>query len=614
MRRALPAVLSALACLLLTPSLVVQAGTPIISDGFEKGLGGWNVIAPAGATVAARPRAARRGDLGLLVASDRGILASATRSLPEALVVTRVALDVRRDSHHSARIVTLRGRDGSLLSASVTRGGRLDLAGVGWRKETGIRIPDDRWVRLALVADQADRRVKVLINGKVRLEIRRATGRTRSVRLAGGPGPRVLSVDRFVLSGRTAPTEPPPDPDPEPTPTPSPDDVYRFTGRGSDHGVGMSQIGAVGRALAGQGHKGILAHYYQDTVLETRPAVENRTVRVLIMEGAKASPSSPLLVCGRHGKWTLAGSDLQFPGGSCAHFAGGDEGAGVEVFDSGGTSLYAGPGDDRTAQPVGENTLLEVPARGTRNRFRGELRVRISGKRAKVVNQLPMGDYLRGVVPLEMSPSRPGAALRAQAVAARSYAMTKLRPSEYLFDLHDDSRHQVYGGALVEAAGSDAAVADTAGKVVTYNGRIATTLYHAHGGGATEDARNVFTSWNGSVGSDTPYLRGSLDVDGEGQPYDATVPSSYGSWATGSFTLAQLTKIMAADTRTSVGPLRKLVLKDRGVSGRLISVTLVAEDGTRAKVAGWLFKSVYNDNRKGGAPLLSTLFFLEQVP
>jgi hypothetical protein len=114
------------------------------------------------------------------------------------------------------------------------------------------------------------------------------------------------------------------------------------------------------------------------------------------------------------------------------------------------------------------------------------------------------------------------------------------------------------------------------------------------------------------VGTDVPYLRGSLDVDPDGVPYDKG--GIYDSWRTGTFTMRQLSAIMAKDARTDVGRIDRLVMTNRGVSGRLISVTLVGVDGTRKKVAGWLFKSVFNANRPAGGALLSTSFRREIVP
>src|SRR4029077_12840758 len=98
------------------------------------------------------------------------------------------------------------------------------------------------------------------------------------------------------------------------------------------------------------------------------------------------------------------------------------------------------------------------------------------GRGVSVVNGVPLDTYLRGVVPSE-SPSRwPVAALEAQAVAARSYAVSQLRPSSW-YDLVPTTADQVYGGVAAERPRSDHAVYATLGQVLTYDGNPARTYY-----------------------------------------------------------------------------------------------------------------------------------------
>jgi len=173
----------------------------------------------------------------------------------------------------------------------------------------------------------------------------------------------------------------------------------------------------------------------------------------------------------------------------------------------------------------------------------------------------------------------------------------------------------MYLGRLVEKAGSDAAVSATAGVVLrTPGGGIANALFHSTGGGATENNENVFVSSTGQKTAGVfSYLRGSLDRRGDGTPYDGASP--YATWSTQTYTLAQIRAWFAADSRTNVGTLVALDLTDRGVSGRLISVTLIGLDGTTKKVSGSVFTSVFNAHRPSGDRLLrSTLFDLSPIP
>lgn len=122
---------------------------------------------------------------------------------------------------------------------------------------------------------------------------------------------------------------------------------------------------------------------------------------------------------------------------------------------------------------------------------------------------LGVEDYVKGVIPYEMSPAWPSAALEAQAVCARTYAyMTTKHLSSYGFDLCNTTDCQVYYGigsyTNCATAVSDAAVDATAGLRVYYNGSLAETVYHSSDGGATESAENV---WGGAV----DYLIGKED-------------------------------------------------------------------------------------------------------
>lgn len=145
-----------------------------------------------------------------------------------------------------------------------------------------------------------------------------------------------------------------------------------------------------------------------------------------------------------------------------------------------------------------------IPYGGTR--YRGRLLIFLNDRgRLNIVNELELEDYLRGVVPKEMGPElyRQIEALKAQAVAARTYAVRNL--SEFAsegYDICSTPRCQVYGGMAVEHPLSDRAIAETAGQVVLFEGRPAETLYGATCGGHTENVGVVFPLKTGA------YLRG----------------------------------------------------------------------------------------------------------
>jgi len=139
-------------------------------------------------------------------------------------------------------------------------------------------------------------------------------------------------------------------------------------------------------------------------------------------------------------------------------------------------------------------------------RYRGAILVYLNDRgRLNVINRLRVEDYLRGVVPSELGPGEYPEleALKAQAVAARSYTLRNLNGFEDEgYDLCGTPQCQVYGGMDMEHPLSDRAVAETRGEVLLYDGEIAEALYSATCGGHTENAEVVFPLKH------APYLRG----------------------------------------------------------------------------------------------------------
>ncbi len=131
-----------------------------------------------------------------------------------------------------------------------------------------------------------------------------------------------------------------------------------------------------------------------------------------------------------------------------------------------------------------------------------------------VINELPFDQYLYSVVPSEMPASWPMEALKAQAVAARNYAIVTMgRHDANGFDLCNTEHCQAYNGMEQEKSSSTEAVNATKGKIVTYNGKVISTFFHSSSGGHTEDSENVW-------GSKTDYIRGVDDEYSLGSPYD----------------------------------------------------------------------------------------------
>ena len=388
-----------------------------------------------------------------------------------------------------------------------------------------------------------------------------------------------------------------------------------FFGRGYGHGVGLSQYGARGRAAAGQTAAQILAHYYKDTTIGTIAA--GTAIRVLVLDNFAATATAPVTFAGRGGTWTITGITATFPADALLRLtppATGQTAWQMTVTDIGGTVVYKGPAP-AAARIAGTTaaTTLQVVAKPTNyDLYRGTLRWILSATTADVVNDLPVETYLRGVVPAEMPSSWPVEARIAQTIAARSYAAYRLHPSTGTFDVYDDTRSQIYRGVHAETAASDATIAGTANQVLRSGTALVNALFHSTGGGATENNENVFVSSSGAkVAGPVGYLRGSADRNASGVAYDAAAP--YATWQTATYTVAQLSAIFGADSRTAVGTLISLNLSNRGVSGRLISVTLNGTTGSRT-VSGQVFVNVFNGHRPAAdPPLRSTLLSLAPI-
>lgn len=138
--------------------------------------------------------------------------------------------------------------------------------------------------------------------------------------------------------------------------------------------------------------------------------------------------------------------------------------------------------------------------------YRGYLIVDKAGKnKINIINVVSIEDYIKGVLPKEASPGWHIESLKAQAVISRTYTLANFnKHSSQGFDMCSTTHCQVYGGAGIEALSCNKAVSATKGEVLTYNDKLAQTVFHANCGGRTEDPKYVW-NWTGA----TPeYLAG----------------------------------------------------------------------------------------------------------
>ena len=172
-------------------------------------------------------------------------------------------------------------------------------------------------------------------------------------------------------------------------------------------------------------------------------------------------------------------------------------GEALVVRPFGGSPIRFSAGVSLTVEPPADG-FLEWEGRP----YRGSFTVFRSGSGVTVVNRTTLEEYLFGVVPLELPPDLfpEIEALKAQALAARTYALTPRDAyTRRGYDLCSSPACQVYGGVAAERPLSTAAVRETAGEAIFHDGRLIDALYTAACGGYTENAENVFSN-------PTPYL------------------------------------------------------------------------------------------------------------
>lgn len=244
------------------------------------------------------------------------------------------------------------------------------------------------------------------------------------------------------------------------------------SGAGFGHGIGMSQYGAYGFAQNGVGYVRILKHYYRGTEIGRAPS---RPVRVLLQA------SDPYVRFS--GANRVAGKRI----GRGLHIVRPAGGGRLRVS---GAGTFNGPISVTGKGPI---KLMGPAINGINSgTYRGTMVLRpgaVGGVTA--INSLPIDTYLGGVVPGEMPSSWDYDALRAQAVAARTYALA-VRQRGQVFDLYPDTRSQVYAGVSAETSRTNKAVADTARQVLTYDGDPVTTFYFSTSGGRTENVELSF--------------------------------------------------------------------------------------------------------------------------
>lgn len=346
---------------------------------------------------------------------------------------------------------------------------------------------------------------------------------------------------------------------------------FTIRGAGWGHGWGMSQYGAYGAARKGLSWKQILGFYYPGTRLSSMSrgtkikvwitADNDSTLRVLPATGLTVTDTAghryTVPTGAKYTSWRISRSGARYR---------------LSYRTSSGTYLTKSTGltTGRWSFSTRSKIVKVVLPDGSVRAYRGTVALIKRGVGGRTINTVVLEDYVKGVVPAEMPTSWATDAVRAQAVAARSYAVRLRDFGSYSgFDICDTTACQVYGGMARETSRGNAAVKATAGMIVTYRGKVALTQFASSNGGY-------------SAKGDYPYLAARRD------PYDGVIKSQ--AW----------TRTLAASSISrawpSVGTVRVLQITSRDDAGawggRVKAIKIIGSSRTTT-VSGTTFQHMF---------------------
>lgn len=216
--------------------------------------------------------------------------------------------------------------------------------------------------------------------------------------------------------------------------------------------------------------------------------------------------------------------------------------------------------------------------------YRGRTRLVLDNDGISAINYVELEEYLYSVVGGEMIPNWPLEALKAQAVAARSYALHKRsQAGKRLYDLDSTTSSQVYGGLNTETRSTHLAVQSTTGQVLTYQGNVILAVFHSSSGGHTENAEDV---WSQRL----PYLQGVVDYDQQAPVFQWTKTVSN----------HELNRLLGEN----IGQIVAVAPEDTTPLGRVVSLKVVGDRATK-QISGTQFRKALD--------LRSTLFTVTNV-
>jgi SpoIID/LytB domain protein len=359
---------------------------------------------------------------------------------------------------------------------------------------------------------------------------------------------------------------------------------FTIRGAGWGHGWGMSQYGAYGAARNGLSWKQILAFYYPGTRLNELQSGTKIKVWVTADNdnSLRVLPASGLAVSDTAGHRYTVPTGAKYTAWRISRAGTGYR---LSYRTSSGSYVTKSTGLTTGTWSFSANSKIVrvVLPNGSVRPYRGSVALIKRGTGGRTVNNVLLEDYVKGVVPAEMPTSWAVNAVRAQAVAARSYAVRLQRFSGNSgYDICDTTACQVYGGMGRETSGGNAAVRATARTIVTYRGVVALTQYASSNGGH-------------SARGDYAYLAAQRD------PYDGVIKSQ--AWT------RTLSASSIGRAWPSVGTVQQLKITSRdgaGAWGGRVKAIKIIGTSRSTTVSGTTFQRMFG--------MRSSLYTVTQDP
>ena len=371
--------------------------------------------------------------------------------------------------------------------------------------------------------------------------------------------------------------------------------TFAFQGSGYGHGVGMSQIGARAKALAGESATAILQYYYTGTIVET--VTETQILRINLgnlLTSAKLRSDSKgaelQLFAGDLGETQTATPLLTFPSKTSLNLNLSDgllaisttRGTTTKAITTGSSFTLRWSG---TRYQDGSPTVISLTTNGATKKYRhGQISLKVIrdktlGKRLAIINSVRLQDeYLWGIG--EVPSSWPTQALEAQAIASRTYAYAKSTKIRSACDCHlyATISDQTFAGYSKESEPRfgeiwKAAVNRTAGSIITYEGRPITAYFSSSSGGTTETSEHAW-------GTATPYTVSVPDS----ASVDVALNPRFASWT------REIPQAVVAQA-FALPDVISLTVLSNNPAGSVALIQAISSDGSFAVLRGETFRS-----------------------